>query len=86
MARARSGIKHLIECHCVLPQFRNRLDAVYHRFVVFSIIDADDNMVPKYAQCNNCGVIHKVIDVMTSEVALGNDNDAAVISIDDIKL
>lgn len=88
MARPKSGIKHLIECHCVLPQYRNRdrLDSIYHRFVVFSVIDTDDNMVPKYAQCNNCGVIHKIIDVMTSEVALGNDSDAAVLSIDDIKL
>jgi len=29
--------------------------------------------------------VHRIIDIVKSEVALGNDNDAAVISIDDIK-
>jgi len=79
------GIKHLIECHCVLPQFRDRRVPLYHSFVAFSILDDDDNVIPKYSQCNNCGVIHRVIDVTKSEVALGNDNAAAVVSIDDLR-
>lgn len=82
----RQGIKHLIECHCVLPQYRKSEDPPFHKFVVFSIIDEYDNIVPKCVQCNNCGVIHRVIDIAKSEAALGNDNSASVISIDDIKL
>ena len=51
------GQKHLIECHCILPQYRRALNTVYHKFVVFSEIDDSDTVVPKFAQCNNCGVI-----------------------------
>ena len=67
------GIKHLVECHCVLPQFRNSPKPVYHRFVVFSIIDDSNTIVPKHAQCNNCGVIHNVVDICKSEIYHGKE-------------
>lgn len=82
----KEGIKHLIECHCVLPQFRDRRDPVYHRFVVFSEIDDNDNVIVKYAQCNNCGVVHRVTDIAKSEIILGKDESVSIVSIDDIKL
>jgi hypothetical protein len=69
----KSGIKHLIECHCVLPQYRGRKDTVYHKFIVFSIIDESDTVIPKYVQCNNCDVIHKIYDICKSEIASGKD-------------
>tara|TARA_Y100000593_G_C4298716_1_gene332157 strand:+ start:1318 stop:1794 length:477 start_codon:yes stop_codon:yes gene_type:complete len=80
------GEKHLIECHCVLPQYRHKENPIYHKFVVFSVIDESDTCVPKYAQCNNCGVVHKVIDLCRSEIMSGRDELKSVISKDDIKI
>lgn len=79
------GIKHLVECHCVLPQYKDRSPQVYHKFVVFSVIDDNDVVIPKHAQCNNCGTVHRVFDIMKSEPVLGNDETHSVMTIDDIK-
>jgi hypothetical protein len=80
------GIKHTLDCHCVLPQYRNRKNPVYHKFVTFSIIDDSNTTIPKYAQCNNCGVIHKVIDICKSEIITGRDDLKSIPTIDDIGL
>ena len=56
-------IKHTIECNCILPQFKNTIPTVFHKFVVFSIINEDGNLKPSYINCNNCGAIHKVLEV-----------------------
>lgn len=56
-------IKHLIECRCLLPQFRNMDNPPNHKFVVFSELDEQANVKHSYAQCNNCGIIHKVTEV-----------------------
>lgn len=82
----KKGVKHLIECHCVLPQFRTRQDPIYHRFVVFSEVSDSDEIIPKYAQCNNCGVIHRISDISRSEILAGNDESVSIISVNDIKL
>lgn len=79
------GTRHLVECHCVLPQYRNRIPPVYHKFVVFSIIE-DDLVKPKIAQCNNCGIIHKVVDICKTEIAHGMEEGNSIRKIDDIKL
>lgn len=78
--------KHLIECHCVLPQFRSRSEPIYHKFVVFSEFDENGEIITKYAQCNNCGVIHRVTGVSRSEILTGNDESVSIIEIADIKL
>jgi len=80
------GTKHLLQCHCILPQYRDRKDPVFHQFVVFSIIDDSDTCVPKYVQCNNCGIVHKVVDLCRSELVVGKEELATVASIDDISL
>lgn len=80
------GIKHLIQCHCVLPQFRNRRDAVYHQFLVFSVVKDDDTVDPKFVECTNCGAIHKVIELGRSEIVLGREDLTTLISKDDMKL
>ena len=72
------GLKHLIECHCVLPQFRKRENPPYHKFVVFSLIDDSDTAIPKHARCNNCGVIHNVIDICKSEILPGQEVGAVM--------
>jgi len=78
------GIKHLIECHCILPQYRYATTIVYHKFVVFSIIDDSDTVIPKFVQCNNCDVIHKVFDICKSEIIAGRDELRSVTTIDEI--
>ena len=72
------GLKHLIECHCVLPQFRKRENPPYHKFVVFSLLDDSDTAIPKHARCNNCGVINHVIDVCKSEIQMGQEVGAVM--------
>jgi hypothetical protein len=64
-------VKHLIECHCVLPQYRNRVDLVYHKFAVFSLLESD-NVVEKLVRCNNCDAVHRVYDVCKSEIFIGD--------------
>ena len=79
------GQKHLIKCRCVLPQYKGKIDPPVHHFVVFSIIDDDDRVKVKYAQCNNCGIIHKITDICKSDVQVGKEAMTSIISIDDIK-
>ena len=79
------GLKHLVECHCVLPQFRNKKERPYHKFVVFSVIDQADGVIPKHAVCNNCGVIHNVYDIGKSEILVGQET-GATIQKEDIEL
>lgn len=79
-------IKHTIQCHCILPQYRNREDPVFHKFVAFSKIDDSDTLVSKYVNCNHCGVVHKIYDVCKSEIIVGKEDIVSVVSIDDVSL
>jgi hypothetical protein len=80
------GQLHLIKCRCVLPQFKDVKEPQPHQFVVFSVIDDSDNVIVKSAQCNNCGTIHKVVDICKSEIMNGKEKSAAVMSVEDIKI
>lgn len=80
-----ASCKHLIECKCFLPQFKNSNPQIFHKFLVFSEIDyRDGSLVPSYAQCNNCGVIHKIVEIETSAI-LKKENMPSMLTIDDIK-
>lgn len=79
------GLKHLIQCHCILPQYKKRKDPVFHKFPVFSIIDNSDTVVVKYAECNNCGAAHKVYDICKSEILVGRDEVRSKLAIEDFK-
>ena len=79
------GIKHLIQCHCILPQYRKMKDPVFHKFPVFSVIDESDTVILKYAECNNCGAAHKVYDICKSEIMTGRDEVRSQLSIEDFK-
>jgi hypothetical protein len=81
----KRGQRHLVTCKCFLPQFKKRESPPSHKFVVFSVIGEDDVVEVKYAQCNNCGSIHKVIDVCMSEILIGKDEMHSIMTIDDIK-
>ena len=81
------GIKHLIQCHCILPQYRNSQNPVFHQFTVFSIVDTEsDTVAPKFSSCNNCGAVHKVIDIQKSEIITGHDEVSTAMSIEDFVL
>lgn len=81
----KRGQKHIIKCRCVLRQFMNLPNPPQHQFIVFSTMN-DDVVDPKYAQCNNCAVVHKVIDICKSEILNGKENMSSIISIEDIKV
>jgi hypothetical protein len=78
------GYKHLIECHCVLLQYRDRKDPIYHKFVVFSAVDDTDTVIPAYAQCNNCGTVHKIYDICKSEIIAGKDESSSTEKKEDV--
>jgi hypothetical protein len=79
------GYKHIIECHCVLPQYRNAKTGLYFKFPVFSIIDDGNNVVPKVAQCPNCDIIHRVFDVCKSEILTGREHSREIITKEDLE-
>lgn len=80
-----TGQKHVINCRCILQQFKRVQNAPVHRFVVFSIIDDANVVVPKFVQCNNCGVIHKVIDIGRSELIQSKEHMSSIVTLDEIK-
>ena len=79
------GIKHLIQCHCVLPQYRSLASPLFHKFIVFSNVDEEDLVLPKLARCNNCDAIHKITDFCKSEIILGLEDTTAITTKDEIK-
>lgn len=82
---ATEGIKHLIQCHCVLPQYRTANPPIFHKFVVFSLVE-DDQVKEKIAQCNNCGVLHKIVDQCRSEIIFGKEESSSIRTVEDIEL
>lgn len=79
------GQKHYVNCRCILPQLKYMKDPPTHRFVTFSIIEEDGSVRPRYAQCNNCGVIHRVTDICTSEIVFSKENMSSIVTISDIE-
>ena len=69
----------------MLPQYKNSPVPVFHKFIVFSVIDESDTVVPKYMQCNNCGIIHKVIDLCQTEVITGKEELRSLATIDELR-
>ena len=80
------GIKHLLQCHCILPQYKNAKDPVFHKFTAFSVIDESDTVIVKYANCNSCGAVHKVYDICKSEIMIGKDDIRSGLVVEDFKL
>jgi hypothetical protein len=80
-----TGQKHLVSCRCVLPQFKKLIDPPAHKFIVFSIINDDDQVKPKFSQCTNCGIIHRVTEIGKSEIIQGREAMGSIMTIQDIK-
>lgn len=81
-----SGIKHLIECHCVLKIYKKNTKMIYHKFPVYSKIDKNNSVIPKLVKCNNCEALHYVNDLCKSELRPGKDQSQITLDIDDIQL
>ena len=78
-----NGQKHALKCRCILPQFKKRKDPVFHEFVVFSTF-SDDSFNESFAQCNNCGVVHRVYDLCKSEIIESKEELRSVQTKEDI--
>ena len=68
-----------------MPTLKNRSDPPLHEFVVFSVI-SNDKVVESTAQCNNCGITHRVVDVCKSVIVSNSENSSSIITIEDIKI
>lgn len=77
-------VKHLVECKCFLPHFKHLKLPPIHKFVVFSELDDNADIKSSYAQCNNCGSIHKVIEVGISEITNKEDSKALLVDKEEI--
>tara|TARA_R110002153_G_scaffold262632_1_gene423612 strand:+ start:90 stop:563 length:474 start_codon:yes stop_codon:yes gene_type:complete len=80
------GQKHLIECHCSLPIFKDKEAIIYHKFVVYSRFDERGNIIPKYSQCSNCGANHYVFEICRSEIKVGREDNNIALTIEDIAI
>ena len=80
------GVTHTIECHCVLPLYKNKTPAVYHKFVVYNKVDESGGVLPKYVNCNNCGITHFVYEICKSEIKVGKEDLPTVRKINEVKL
>lgn len=74
-----------MSCRCVLPQFKGLSDPPKHQFLVFSVINDDDKVVSKHVQCNNCGLIHKVVDICKSNIIAGKEAMSSIVQIDEMR-
>lgn len=77
-------IKHLVECKCILPQFKDKQPPLYHSFIVFSVIEDDGSVQMSFAQCPNCNLIHKVTEIGVSTL-LRKEEMPSIMTIDEIK-
>ncbi len=82
----KHGMRHLIECTCILPQYLKSDNPVFHKFIVFSIVLENDAVKQKYAQCNFCGIIHNIIGICRSEIVRGKEDPHSVVSKEDIAI
>ena len=73
-------IKHLIECQCTLPIFKNKTKPVYHKIPVFSKINEDDSIEEKYIICDNCDIVHKVEEVFKTSLKLSTSRTSFLTS------
>jgi len=81
------GIKHLIECHCVLAIYKSsKQDMPSHKFPVYSKIDSNENIIPRLVKCNNCDTMHYVSDICRSEIRGGKDQSELTVTIEELGL
>ena len=81
------GQRHLVECHCILPIYKSKQPPLYHKFAVYSLFDKKTGkVVPKYVNCNNCGVTHFVEELCKSTIKIGKEDIRSVRQIEEVCL
>lgn len=78
----KTGQKHAVKCRCILPQFKKRKKPIFHEFIVFST-ETDGVFDSSFVQCNNCGIVHHVIDFCKSEITT-KENARSTSTIEDV--
>tara|TARA_R100000664_G_C2759662_1_gene149667 strand:- start:751 stop:1137 length:387 start_codon:yes stop_codon:yes gene_type:complete len=48
------------------------------------MIDKNEEVLSKFAECNNCGVIHNITDICKSEIVHSVEDARSIVTIDDI--
>lgn len=79
------GIKHLVQCNCILPQYRNSNPPVFHEFPVFSVVNDNNEFLAHYAECNNCSAQYKITEVGQAQ-RLPREISSKVPKLSDCKL
>lgn len=77
--------KHLIQCRCILPTLKSKVDPPLHSFVVFSE-ERDGKFIERHVTCNNCGVVHLVKDFCRSEILNNFEGTTSSLTKEDIKI
>ena len=80
----KAYIKHILECNCVLPQYKNISPPIFHKFIVFSELNKEGLVKTSYINCNNCNVAHKILEAGKSEI-LKKENSTLTPTTQDIE-
>lgn len=65
----RGYLKHIVQCRCFLHQFKHLDNPPSFQFPVFTQFNEETGEpITTYAQCPNCGLIHKVKEIGKSEI------------------
>ena len=72
-------LKHLIECQCILPQYKKQDKVLFHKFPVFTLFKENVNQdfsqpIEKYVKCNNCDAVHRVYDIDRKSTRLNSSH------------
>jgi len=81
----KNSQRHLIKCRCILPQNKHVSPPKFFSFITCSLV-IDGVTQPSFAECPNCGILHKVVDICRSEIVSKSDLIGVSKTIDDIKL
>jgi len=82
---SKIGLKHLLQCRCILPTLKNKSNPPLHKFVVFSVQE-NNKITEKLSTCNNCGVVHRVYEFCQSEILNNFEGTSSSLTISDIEL
>lgn len=75
-------VRHLVQCRCIVSAVKQ--SGHNHCFYVFSTFNNEGEFVEKFVQCNNCGIIHRVIEVNKSKIVSNKENMNSIVTIEDL--
>tara|TARA_B110000467_G_C18268583_1_gene450909 strand:+ start:177 stop:590 length:414 start_codon:yes stop_codon:yes gene_type:complete len=64
---------------------KNRTDPPIHQFIAFSIQEKN-RTIEKLVTCNNCGVVHRILEVCRSEILNNFEGTNSSLTMEDIAL